>query len=104
MNALTVFAVDFIGAICTITQTVALSAAVDTVAVLTLELVWPAGTNSWRGEDRPYTINPYTHISPYIPTTIITPFALNTYTTVITVTNKLMTAAMNTEYREARLL
>lgn len=40
-----VFAVDFIGAICTITQTVALSAAVDTVAVLTLELVRSAGTN-----------------------------------------------------------
>ncbi len=47
-NRLTVFAVDFICAVCTISEAIALSAAMDTAAVITLELVGSAGTGSWK--------------------------------------------------------
>lgn len=50
-EALTIFAVDFIRTIHTVTDTITLPAAVDAASILTLKLVRPAGSRSCRGRE-----------------------------------------------------
>lgn len=50
-ETLTIFAVDFIRAIDTVSDTITLPAAMDAAAILTLELVRLAGLRSYRGRE-----------------------------------------------------
>ena len=72
LSPLTVFTIHFIRSVRTVPQTVTLSAAMDTVAVLTLELVRPAGTHSW-GEKTATLVHLVVTNYPFNPSSAYTP-------------------------------
>lgn len=48
-EALTIFAVDFIRTVDTVSDAITLPAAMDAATILTFKLVWSAGSRSYKG-------------------------------------------------------